>query len=124
MHPKVSPLNGCERSNCLGLHTAFQMFKPRVENTAWSCGCEIDPALPPWILADRHRLVQILVNLLGNAIKITHQGGVILQISQQGKWLEFSVRDSGIGMTAQASLNVTAKPRCRHRASTAATGWD
>lgn len=88
------------------VHAAFQMFKPQVENTALSYVCEIDPALPPWILADRHRLVQILVNLLGNAIKFTHQGGVTLQVNQQGKMLEFSVRDTGIGMTAQQVAGV------------------
>ena len=88
------------------VHAAFQMFKPQVENTALSYVCEIDPALPPWILADRHRLVQVLVNLLGNAIKFTHQGGVTLQVRQQGQMLEFSVRDTGIGMTAQQLASV------------------
>ncbi len=88
------------------VYAAFQMFKPQVENTALSYVCEIDPSLPPWILADRHRLVQILVNLLGNALKFTHQGGVTLKVGQQGKMLEFSVRDTGIGMTAQQQEGV------------------
>jgi hypothetical protein len=88
------------------VYAAFQMFKPQVENTALSYDCTIDPTLPAWILADRHRLVQILVNLLGNAIKFTHQGGVTLQVRPQGALIEFNVRDTGIGMTAQQQARV------------------
>ena len=88
------------------VHAAFQMFIPQVENTALSYDCEIDSALPRWIHADRHRLVQILVNLLGNAIKFTHQGGVTLHVQQQGDRLEFRVSDTGIGLTAQQQSRV------------------
>lgn len=88
------------------VNAAFQMFIPQVENTALGYDCQMDSTLPLWIHADRHRLVQILVNLLGNAIKFTHQGGVKLQVLQRGERLEFSVSDTGIGMTAVQQAHV------------------
>ena len=50
-------------------------------------------------LADKLRLQQILVNLLSNAVKFTQEGGVTLQITPQGKNLQFSVIDTGIGIS-------------------------
>jgi CheY-like chemotaxis protein len=60
--------------------------------------CTIDDNVPHWVHADRHRLMQILVNLLGNAIKFTHQGHVTLRVRLQPVCVHFSVRDSGIGI--------------------------
>jgi signal transduction histidine kinase len=51
---------------------------------------------------DKHRLTQILVNLLGNAIKFTATGQVLLRVALQGKSdLRFSVIDSGIGISPE-----------------------
>jgi CheY-like chemotaxis protein len=54
--------------------------------------------VPEWVNTDRHRLMQILVNLLGNAIKFTHQGHVILRVHPDAQGVLFSVQDSGIGI--------------------------
>ena len=51
-------------------------------------------------LADKLRLQQILVNLLSNAVKFTQQGSVTLRITPQGTNLQFSVIDTGIGISA------------------------
>ena len=51
------------------------------------------------LLGDRQRIGQILINLLGNAIKFTPQGEVSLVVSQLRDTLLFTVTDSGIGMT-------------------------
>lgn len=66
----------------------------------------IDPSMPPFAMADPVRLKQILINLLGNAIKFTKQGEVELSISYTGLSdkdgvYRFSVRDTGIGITEQ-----------------------
>src|SRR5262249_3579204 len=62
-----------------------------------------DPKVPYRILGDITRLRQILVNLLNNAIKFTHQGEVVAsvnsrQIGESRFELEFAVRDTGIGI--------------------------
>jgi len=70
-----------------------------------------DPALPPKVLGDAARLRQVLLNLLGNAIKFTERGRVELRIGnvtggESGPLLRFRVIDTGIGMDAatQAKL--------------------
>jgi signal transduction histidine kinase len=80
------------------VHTAFDLFAQRVESMHLQYTCTIDDNVPHWVHADRHRLMQILVNLLGNAIKFTHQGHVILRVRQQPLCVHFSVHDTGIGI--------------------------
>ncbi|PDP93882.1 hybrid sensor histidine kinase/response regulator [Enterobacter cloacae] len=63
---------------------------------------DIAPDVPDVLLVDGARLRQILTNLLGNALKFTHQGEVMLIIEPEDgehRW-RFRVRDSGIGIPA------------------------
>ncbi|MFO1418094.1 MAG: PAS domain S-box protein [Methylotetracoccus sp.] len=57
------------------------------------------PELPGMCLADPVRLTQILLNLVGNAIKFTEQGRVVVSARRDGDCLLFRVEDTGIGMT-------------------------
>ncbi|HEY9693187.1 MAG TPA: AAA family ATPase [Oculatellaceae cyanobacterium] len=59
---------------------------------------QILSTLPKLIQADDKRLRQILLNLLGNAIKFTEQGAVTLQVSYQYEKVEFQIEDTGIGI--------------------------
>jgi two-component system, sensor histidine kinase and response regulator len=63
----------------------------------------IDPLLPPILVGDPLRLSQVLLNLIGNAIKFTEHGGVSLQLLRQNSsnQITFRVIDSGIGMSAE-----------------------
>jgi len=88
------------------VNTAFELFNPRVKSMHLEYVCDIDPSVPQWVSADRHRLMQILVNLLGNAIKFTHQGHVILQVRRQPLCVHFSVRDSGIGIAENQQARI------------------
>jgi len=54
--------------------------------------------LPEWIGTDASRVKQVLHNLLGNAIKFTANGEVALRVVRIGEQLEFTVRDTGIGI--------------------------
>ncbi len=59
----------------------------------------IDPGVPKVFVSDQHRLRQILVNLLGNAIKFTNKGEVRLKVQRTGiNELFFSVQDTGVGI--------------------------
>ena len=79
--------------------SAFDLFAQRVESMHLQYTCTIDDDVPHWVKTDRHRLMQILVNLLGNAIKFTHQGRVNLRVTRQPLCVHFSVRDTGIGIS-------------------------
>ena len=59
---------------------------------------EIDPDLPQTIFGDNGRLQQILVNLIGNAIKFTEQGEVWVSFEKRDLGWAIVVRDTGIGI--------------------------
>ena len=80
------------------VHGAFKLFEQRVESMDILYQLEMADDLPETIHSDRHRLMQVLVNLLGNAIKFTHQGQVRLSVMRKGADLLFEVRDTGIGV--------------------------
>jgi signal transduction histidine kinase len=85
---------------------AFELFKPRIESTKLRYACHIDDNVPHWVDTDRHRLMQVLVNLLGNAIKFTHQGSVCLQVQAVDGGVKFSVQDTGIGIAAEQQQKI------------------
>jgi signal transduction histidine kinase len=67
--------------------------------------CDIEPSVPLAVVGDPGRLRQVLVNLIGNAIKFTRAGVVVLRAAYasedaEGLLLHFSVRDTGIGIAA------------------------
>lgn len=81
-----------------------------VEGLANEKGIDLDldiaPEVPELVVVDRQRLRQILVNLVGNAVKFTERGGVDLRVdiepgperSGSGEMLRLAVRDTGIGV--------------------------
>lgn len=67
---------------------------------------KLDEKVPKSLLGDKNRLSQVLINLIGNAIKFTETGfvHVLVRVKKQSKdkvWLRFSVQDSGIGVPAE-----------------------
>src|SRR5262249_54438354 len=65
--------------------------------------CDIDGSVPPVIVGDPMRLRQVIANLVGNAIKFTESGHVLLSIGQDeartsAAMLHFRVVDTGIGI--------------------------
>lgn len=77
---------------------AHELLLPRVRGTDLEYRLELDPDLPQWVRSDRHRLTQVLVNLLGNALKFTHRGSVVLRAQWENPGVRFSVQDTGIGI--------------------------
>lgn len=72
---------------------------------------QIDPRLDLKLIGDPDRIRQILINLIGNAIKFTDKGYVETRVSlesedRQTVWLRFSVEDSGIGITPHQRQNL------------------
>jgi PAS domain S-box-containing protein len=73
---------------------SFQAMKKGIELTL----DDTNPQEEIFICSDEIKLRQILINLLGNAIKFTEQGFVELSMKKTGKFLQFHVKDTGIGI--------------------------
>ncbi len=72
---------------------------------------DVDAAIPPMLRGDPGRLRQILINLLGNAIKFTHRGEIVLRVTNVAATppdvaLHFSIRDTGIGIPLDRQQSV------------------
>jgi signal transduction histidine kinase/DNA-binding response OmpR family regulator len=88
-------------SQCV--ETTLKTLALRADEKGLELLCEISPEVPAVVCGDPARLRQILVNLVGNAIKFTHQGEVSLKVSLESeeggsRVLHFTVSDTGIGI--------------------------
>lgn len=100
MELQVEPLN----LNTL-FHETADIFRLQIDEKGLILDIQTDPAIPERLYLDYLRLKQILFNLLGNAIKFTHEGGIrlageIAEINYQENicCLLLSVSDDGIGI--------------------------
>ncbi len=87
------------------LQELMQLFGQQASQQGLSLSLQIDKETPPWVCADAGRLRQILANLLGNALKFTPAGSVVLRVSSSPQanaaiQLVFEVADTGIGISA------------------------
>ena len=91
------------------LQTIQEMFQLRATAKGLFLKFDLEPNLPDCITTDQGKLRQVLINLLGNAIKFTETGGVSLKVRQQGigsrqqgtatsQSLRFQVKDTGKGI--------------------------
>lgn len=91
---------------CIG--KTGQTLSLRAAEQGLELACRVAPDVPDRLIGDPGRLRQILINLIGNAIKFTHHGEVFVDVTRQLASLEsekdkqltllFSVRDTGIGI--------------------------
>jgi CheY-like chemotaxis protein len=87
--------------------TVSSIIKPRCDEKNITFGAFLDTFTPPWFLCDSLRLRQVLINLLGNAVKFTPDyGRVEFRVEKKDQkngltLVEFSVRDTGIGISEE-----------------------
>jgi PAS domain S-box-containing protein len=85
------------------LEKVTEMVAARATEKGLILECEIAPNVPVDLIGDPTRLQQVLLNLLGNAVKFTEFGGVSLRVRRDGDSsvptaLRFTISDSGIGI--------------------------
>ncbi|HMV64249.1 MAG TPA: ATP-binding protein [Rhodocyclaceae bacterium] len=90
------------------------MFELQARNKGLDFTYTPHGALPAVVRADERRLRQILINVLGNAVKFTARGGVELAVSYRREMATFDIRDSGPGIPA-ADLERIFEPFTRGR---------
>lgn len=89
---------------CQTVKSAIELLAPRAREKKLALDYSIDPEISSHLIGDPSRVRQILLNLLGNAVKFTEKGGVTLEVSQTSQTdsesqLRFAVRDTGIGLS-------------------------
>ncbi|WP_313636942.1 ATP-binding protein, partial [Paenibacillus sp.] len=93
------------------LSDIIDLFTPKAEEKKLALRWWADTSVPTTLMADPIRLRQVIVNLVGNALKFTEQGSVTLSVKNillsdsKEYLLEFSVRDTGVGI-ADNKLNL------------------
>ncbi|WP_136608985.1 response regulator [Paenibacillus dokdonensis] len=91
--------------NCI--QEVFSLFSVEAGKKNLELVYFIDEHIPHVVFGDMARLRQVLINLIANAVKFTHQGGVYLMISPKEQTggdsinIEFAVKDTGIGISAE-----------------------
>ena len=84
----------------------FEMLAPRAHEKRVELAARLGPEVPTVVRGDPTRLRQVLTNLVGNAIKFTETGEVVVSVAAQpegaGHRATFEVRDTGIGMRPEA----------------------
>ena len=97
LEEQVFDLRGC-------IDSVLGLFYERAAQSGLRLVYRIEPGVPPQIVGDSLRLRQVLMNLVGNAVKFTHEGEVFLSVrlakeEPNGKLhLAFDVKDTGIGI--------------------------
>ncbi|MES2277071.1 MAG: PAS domain S-box protein [Bacteroidota bacterium] len=82
------------------------VMQPRAEEKGLELHMDIDENIAPVLIGDPHRINQVLLNMISNAVKFTEKGGVTLSCRLQKRIknkqvLEFSIRDTGIGISEE-----------------------
>ena len=81
-------------------HTVLLLSQPLIHKKPIKTINELTEQLP-LVFADENRLQQILFNLIGNAIKFTHQGTIQILASVNDQWLTVSIKDTGVGIAKE-----------------------
>lgn len=86
------------------LEETLRLLQPQARAKGLKLALETETDVPPLVHGDDGRLRQVLINLLGNAIKFTERGGVTLRVraeaQEPGHLFVIEVEDSGIGIAA------------------------
>jgi signal transduction histidine kinase/AmiR/NasT family two-component response regulator len=79
--------------------SACHIFEMECEQKKLSFHTTVDETLPEYVLGSPHRIRQILINLISNAVKYTHQGGIHVKVSRLEEKILFEVEDTGEGIS-------------------------
>jgi hypothetical protein len=78
---------------------SIKLFKPKIDEKKLDFKFHYSPSVPIGIIGDSNRLQQILMNLIGNALKFTDSGEITLTLSRtQNNMLKVTIDDTGIGI--------------------------
>ena len=88
------------------LEEIVNMVRPQAQARGLTFEYVVLGNLPVWVKGDARRLTQVLINLLGNAVKFTDAGRVTLRVDARGEVLRFDVEDTGVGVPAREQQRI------------------
>ncbi|NDJ36547.1 MAG: response regulator, partial [Chloroflexi bacterium] len=92
------------------LETITEMFRIRAEAKGLTLHVQLPSNMPRYIRTDERKLRQVLINLLGNAVKFTNEGRIDLTVAYANNdsvpRLRFTVRDTGIGIAPEEQAEI------------------
>lgn len=77
---------------------AAEMFELTAREKSLILKVTVAESVPQILVGDQGRLGQVLINLIGNAVKFTREGEVRIEVEPRGEFIEFCVADTGIGI--------------------------
>jgi signal transduction histidine kinase/HPt (histidine-containing phosphotransfer) domain-containing protein len=83
------------------IHSVAAMLRVGAQEHKAEIAVELDPALPENVQGDEQKLRQVLVNLVGNAVKFTPGGRVLIRTEWRDEMLQVDVIDDGVGIAAE-----------------------
>ena len=95
--------------SCVG--KAVKLLTIKAADKGLELACRIDPGIPDRLIGDPTRLRQVIINLVGNAVKFTDAGEVVLDVAPDSletdsACLHLSVRDTGIGISPEQQAKI------------------
>ncbi len=92
--------------NCI--EEALDLISPQALEKGLKLQYQMDGTIPETVVGDSARIRQVLINLLGNAVKFTEKGNIVVRVSasmlsDDSYEIHFSVRDTGIGISEETS---------------------
>lgn len=97
------------------VYQSMILFQSKATSTQLELNINLDERIPPRIMVDDHRIKQIIMNLVSNAVKFTHEGHISVDVdyqestTQKSVFLTFRVTDTGVGIERD-KLNTIFEP--------------
>ncbi|HMG68775.1 MAG TPA: ATP-binding protein [Chitinophagaceae bacterium] len=106
MHIERLPFNALEL-----MDSVITMMSVKAKSRDLYLYLEVDDQIPPILKGDAIRLTQILINLVTNALKFTHEGGVKVKLecnrkSEEMAWICITITDTGIGIEPEKQKTI------------------
>ena len=92
-------------------HNVAELLSPRAADKGIEIAAFVDERIPHLLVGDEARLRQVLINLAGNGVKFTDDGGVVLEahlvdLAEENVRVRFEVRDTGIGIPKEMQAQI------------------
>ncbi|MFM2655677.1 hybrid sensor histidine kinase/response regulator [Vibrio owensii] len=97
------------------VYQSMILFQSKATSKQLELNINLDERIPPRIMVDDHRIKQIIMNLVSNAVKFTHEGHISVDVdyqestTQKSVFLTFRVTDTGVGIE-RGKLNTIFEP--------------